>query len=182
MKLAAQWDADAVAPLLRGMAKAAPRRTVAAAGPAAAPVEEAGLAERLAALSADERLKTVLDLVCGHAAAVLGYSDAHAVGPEKGFTDLGIDSLAALELRNRLGAATEMRLPATLIFDYPSPLPLARHLLTELVGQDDEPAADVPEQAPAAQEIAAIAGMDLADLVRTALGGNTVTDERGELQ
>ncbi|MBP2327117.1 acyl transferase domain-containing protein/acyl carrier protein [Kibdelosporangium banguiense] len=182
VKLAAQWDADAVAPLLRGMAKAAPRRTVAAAGPAAAPVEEAGLAERLAALSADERLKTVLDLVCGHAAAVLGYSDAHAVGPEKGFTDLGIDSLAALELRNRLGAATEMRLPATLIFDYPSPLPLARHLLTELVGQDDEPAADVPEQAPAAQEIAAIAGMDLADLVRTALGGNTVTDERGELQ
>ena len=179
VKLAELRDADRLAPLLRGLVTAAPRRTAAAAGPKAA-APEAGFASKLAGLSAAERETAALELVCEHAAAVLGYDDASAVGVEKGFTDLGIDSLAALELRNRLGAACGLRLPATLIFDYPSPLPLAKHLLTELLPEIGEPAGEVA-QANGTDEVAAIAAMDLADLVRSAMGG-TDTDERGESQ
>ncbi|WP_328603680.1 type I polyketide synthase [Amycolatopsis sp. NBC_00345] len=184
VKLAELRDVDAVAPLLRGLVTAAPRRVAAAAGPqAAAPV--AGFADRLVTLSPDEREQAALELVREHAAAVLGYDDASAVGAEKGFTDLGIDSLAALELRNRLGAASGLRLPATLIFDYPSPVPLAKHLLAELLPEIgsavEETAAGEAASANGTDEGAAIAAMDLADLVRSAMGGNP-TDERGESQ
>ncbi|MBB4689011.1 type I polyketide synthase [Amycolatopsis jiangsuensis] len=189
VRLADLKAADRLSPLLRGLVATAPRRTAAVAVPAA---PEAGFADKLATLAADERDTAALELVCEHAAAVLGYDDGSAVGAEKGFTDLGIDSLAALELRNRLGAATGLRLPATVIFDYPSPLPLARHLLAELA---PEPAPE--EQAGAAngtdggteggtvngtdETAASVAAMDLADLVRSAMGG-TGTDERGESQ
>jgi acyl transferase domain-containing protein/acyl carrier protein len=182
VKLADPRDTDTVAPLLRGLVKAGQRR-VASAAPAA-PVEELSLADRLSAMDTEERDRTVLELVCGHAAAVLGYENATDVGVEKGFTDLGIDSLAALELRNRLGAATGLRLPATLIFDYPSPLPLAQYLLVELLPELDEP----EEVAEVTGNADAIAGMDLADLVRTALGEtksgsvDTRSEERGESQ
>ncbi|MEV6875984.1 type I polyketide synthase [Amycolatopsis sp. NPDC051128] len=179
VKLAGLRDADRVAPLLRGLVTAAPRRAAAAAGPATA-APEAGFAEKLTGMSADERETALLQLVCEHAAAVLGYDDATAVGVEKGFTDLGIDSLAALELRNRLGAACGLRLPATLIFDYPSPLPLTRFLLGELLPELGEPVEEVAE-ANGTDEVAAIAGMDLADLVRSAMAG-TQTDERGDSQ
>jgi pimaricinolide synthase PimS1 len=178
VKLTGLRDADRVAPLLRGLVTAAPRRVAAVGGPVAAP--ETGLADRLSGMSADERESAVVALVCEHAAAVLGYDDASAVGVEKGFTDLGIDSLAALELRNKLGAVSGLRLPATLIFDYPSPLPLARHLLAELLPEIGEPTGEVAE-ANGTDEVAAIAAMDLADLVRSAMTG-TQTDERGESQ
>ncbi|MER6900738.1 type I polyketide synthase, partial [Amycolatopsis sp. NPDC000740] len=168
-------DADRASALLKGLVTAGPRRAAVASSAAATP--EAGFADKLATLPADERDSAALNLVREHTAAVLGYDDASAVGVEKGFTDLGIDSLAALELRNRLGAATGLRLPATLIFDYPSPLPLARHLLAELA-----PASAVPveeELNGTDDAAAAVASMDLADLVRSAMGG---TDERGESQ
>jgi acyl carrier protein len=176
VKLAELKDADRPAALLRGLVTAAPRRAAVAGPKAAAP--ETGLAERLTGLSAQERDATVLELVREHTAAVLGYDDASAVGVEKGFTDLGIDSLAALELRNRLGAASGLRLPATLIFDYPSPMPLTRHLLAELLPEIGEPVEEVAE-ANGTDEVAAIASMDLADLVRSAMSGDQ-TDERGE--
>ena len=179
VKLADLREADRIAPLLRGLVTATPRRAAAAAGPVAA-APEAGFAEKLTGMSADERESALLQLVCEHAAAVLGYDDASAVGVEKGFTDLGIDSLAALELRNRLGAACGLRLPATLIFDYPSPLPLTRFLLGELLPELGEPVEEVAE-ANGTDEVAAIAGMDLADLVRSALAG-TQTDDRGDSQ
>jgi pimaricinolide synthase PimS1 len=187
VKLAGLRDADRLAPLLRGLVTATPRRAAAAAGPATA-APEAGFAEKLTGMSADERETALLQLVCEHAAAVLGYDDASAVGVEKGFTDLGIDSLAALELRNRLGAACGLRLPATLIFDYPSPLPLTRFLLGELLPELGEPEAALSRESAVVggvstgtDEAAAIAGMDLADLVRSAMAG-TDTDERGDSQ
>ncbi|MER5935653.1 type I polyketide synthase, partial [Streptomyces sp. NPDC002054] len=90
------------------------------------------LAARLLGLPAAEHEGVLLELVSGHVAAVLGHSGAGSVDAERAFRDLGFDSLTAVELRNVLKTETGLRLPPTLIFDYPTPAALARHLLTEL--------------------------------------------------
>jgi acyl carrier protein len=111
-----------------------------ATGPAtASPDQAASLRLQLAGLTAPEQDALMLDLVRAHAAAVLGHAAAEAIEADRAFTELGFDSLTAVELRNRLHAATGLQLPATLVFDYPAPDVLARHLHEQL-GRPDSPA------------------------------------------
>ena len=146
--------------LLRGYAARTTAAAPLAPAPRAAAPEPETLAARLAPLSRKERLPALLDLVRGHTAAVLGYDDPAQIRATTGFTDLGLDSLAALQLRNRLTPVTGLRLPATLIFDYPSPTSLADHLLTELF----------PEQPAEQTQRSTIEDMDVDALVRAAMG------------
>ena len=92
----------------------------------------AALAVRLAATPEDEREGLLVDLVRAQVATVLGHASPEMVDVQRAFKELGFDSLAAVELRNRLNTATGLRLPATLIFDYPTTSAAARHLLDEL--------------------------------------------------
>ncbi|MFE0461517.1 SDR family NAD(P)-dependent oxidoreductase [Kitasatospora sp. NPDC058965] len=149
-------------PLLREVAQAAPARRApraAAAAKPAEPVQQGGLEQRLAPLDAAERERVLLDLVRTHVAAVR-HDEPDAIDLGRGFTEMGLDSLAAIELRNRLQTATGMRLPATLMFDYPNPGALARFLLEELQPQlpaaPAAAAAAAPTGAPAAGDDAAL--------------------------
>lgn len=106
-----------------------------ASGPvdgASAAEAAAALAARLATLSEDEQLRVLSGLVCTHAAAVLGHPGADAVDADLSFQDLGLDSLGAVELRNRLSQTTGITLPATIAFEHPTPASIARHVLVSL--------------------------------------------------
>ncbi|MEI5103837.1 beta-ketoacyl synthase N-terminal-like domain-containing protein [Streptomyces sp. PmtG] len=161
-----------VAHLLRGLVRSTVRRT-------ADPASRSALAQSLAGLTEGEREKALLDLVRTHAAAVLGHSSAHAVEPDRAFRELGFDSLSSVELRNHLNAATELRLPATLVFDHPNPAALAAFISAELAGS---PAVAAPTHTAVAvsDEPIAIVGMSCRypggvntpeDLWRLVLGG-----------
>ncbi|WP_342746404.1 SDR family NAD(P)-dependent oxidoreductase, partial [Streptomyces monashensis] len=89
------------------------------------------LSDRLAGHTAAEQEALLLALVRSQAAVVLGHSEAEEVRADTAFKDIGFDSLTSVELRNRLREATGLKLPPTLVFDYPTPQALARHLLGE---------------------------------------------------
>ncbi|WTW58970.1 SDR family NAD(P)-dependent oxidoreductase (plasmid) [Streptomyces sp. NBC_00012] len=131
------------------------------AAPKSAEQGTEALRARLSGASAGEHEQILLALVSGQAAAVLGHTSTEAVQPSRAFRDLGFDSLTAVELRNLLGSSTGLALPATLVFDYPTPLVLARHLRDELAGTSTDPAHDQPLAAPAAldDDPIAIVGM-----------------------
>ena len=93
----------------------------------------ASLADSLRAVGDSEQNRILLRLVRGHASTVLGHGGAEGIGPRQAFQEVGFDSLAAVNLRNSLGAATGLKLPATLIFDYPTPEALVGYLRTELL-------------------------------------------------
>ncbi|WP_326695905.1 type I polyketide synthase [Streptomyces sp. NBC_01754] len=95
---------------------------------------ESELRQQLMGVTATERRQMVLDLVRAQAAQVLGHAGAEAIEPGRAFRDLGFDSLMAVELRNLLTTHTGSPLPATLVFDYPSPLVLSDYLLAQLTG------------------------------------------------
>jgi len=94
-------------------------------------VSMTGLRARLQGLTAEQRQRELVELVCSNAAAVLGHAAAD-VSAEHAFQELGFDSLTAVELRNRLKIATGLTLSPTLIFDHPTPSALAGHLGTQL--------------------------------------------------
>ncbi|WP_275563061.1 SDR family NAD(P)-dependent oxidoreductase, partial [Streptomyces sp. 5-6(2022)] len=138
-------------PLYRGLVRTPVRRAAAGGrGPAApeavADTGEGTLAQRLAGQSEAQRQRTVLDLVRRQVAAVLGYASKDQVGAEQAFKELGFDSLTAVELRNRLNAATGLKLTATLVYDYPTPVALARHLRQEVAPEAEGPEVSVLEE------------------------------------
>ncbi|MFI9383507.1 SDR family NAD(P)-dependent oxidoreductase [Kutzneria sp. NPDC052558] len=149
--LRAEADNGTLTPMLRGIirprARGAERHST------------SDISAKLAALPDNEsRDRLLLDLVRAETAAVLGHASADAIDVERGFFDMGFDSLTALELRNRLGAATGSRLTTAAIFDYPTPAAMAGHLRRSRF--PDEAAEELPD---------AIDVMDLDDLVQLAL-------------
>ncbi|WP_405632148.1 SDR family NAD(P)-dependent oxidoreductase [Streptomyces sp. NBC_00016] len=138
--------------LLRGLVRAGRRVARAAAG------HSGGLVRRLAGLPPAEQESALLTIVQTEAGAVLGFSGPELAQGTRGFSDIGFDSLTAVELRNRLSAATGVKLPATLIFDYPTPSVLARHLREQLGDTAGAPAPAVAVVA-APDEPIAIVGM-----------------------
>jgi acyl transferase domain-containing protein len=109
-------------------------------GGADAPITSrwAGRTEQLRALPPDEQHRRLLELVCLHAATVLGHSGGHDIDAQRAFGDLGFESLTGVELRNRLTTETGLALSRTLIFDYPTPTALAAYLQQLLHGDRDE--------------------------------------------
>ncbi|MEU7909164.1 SDR family NAD(P)-dependent oxidoreductase, partial [Actinoplanes sp. NPDC049118] len=152
LDLAAMRAHGEVPALLSGLVRSRIRRTGAATGATAQ-----DLARRLAGRPDTERRELLLDLVRTQVAQVLGHAGADAVDPGRAFQDLGFDSLTAVELRNRLGTVTGLRLSATVVFDYPSVLALAGHLRDELLGV--EPVAPVVELSRVSDDPIVIVGM-----------------------
>ncbi|MFF4085204.1 SDR family NAD(P)-dependent oxidoreductase, partial [Streptomyces sp. NPDC001777] len=143
-RLRAQADSGSLAAVLGGLVRTRTRtRRAVATG-----VTTDGASHPFAHLSGAELDKALLDMVRGHAAAVLGHSAPDAIRADSKFKTLGFDSLSSVELRNRLNAATRLRLSATAVFDHPTPTAMVAHLRGELC-DDADTATGTTAQAPA---------------------------------
>ncbi|MEU3664534.1 SDR family NAD(P)-dependent oxidoreductase [Streptomyces sp. NPDC032940] len=103
------------------------------------------LAEQLAGVPEADRIQVVHELVQTHVAAVLGHASASTIDTGSSFKELGLDSLAAVELRNRLTKATGLRLPTTLVFDHPTPAAVAGLLHDRARGEQDDGSSPMDE-------------------------------------
>ncbi|WP_031091451.1 type I polyketide synthase, partial [Streptomyces sp. NRRL WC-3549] len=143
-----------VPPLLRDLVQI--HRTRAAGSGVA---RGAALADRMAGLSSADRERLVDGLVKAQVATVLGYASSRDIEATQAFKELGFDSLTAVELRNRLAAATGLHLPATLVFDYPTPADLAAFVLSQALGDQTGSTHDTAVDVVAADDPIAIVGM-----------------------
>ncbi|MEU6593912.1 SDR family NAD(P)-dependent oxidoreductase, partial [Streptomyces sp. NPDC046881] len=153
-------DGTGIPSILHGVVRPAARRTATAA---AAPAGQS-LAQRLAGRTPQERGELLLDLVRVQVAAALGVANPATVDADRAFKDMGFDSLTAVEFRNRLTEATGVRLPATLVFDHPTPAALVDLLQEQL--------------RPAAPETAGeLSVLDELDRLERAMAGGADGDE-----
>ncbi|MEU7135934.1 SDR family NAD(P)-dependent oxidoreductase [Streptomyces sp. NPDC046261] len=155
--------ATGVSALLRELVRVpAARRTVAPAAGSGA----ASWPERLAPLSEQDRRETLKDVVRAEIAAVLGHPKPETVRTDQEFKQLGFDSLTSVELRNRLNTATGLKLPAMLIFDYPTPDAIVDLLLATFVPEEADP------------EIRILADADHMDAAMSAFSGDSKAHAR----
>ncbi|MGA5819075.1 type I polyketide synthase [Kitasatospora sp. NPDC094028] len=163
LDVAALRQQESVPALLRGLVPARPQPVEDRSGPA--------IAQRLADLMPDEQRTQLLDLLLSTAAVVLGYPDVDDIDAEMSFNEIGFDSLSGMEFRNQVKKDTGVQLPATVIFNYPTPATLAVRI-QELLFPKDEPDADLPagdEDLAADQLDDEIDGLDLDDLIQRAM-------------
>ncbi|WUJ33209.1 type I polyketide synthase [Streptomyces sp. NBC_00386] len=177
LNLQASGSAQTASPLLRTLA----RTSTGPGGSAGPETTDVPLEQQLRSLPADEAQTLLLDAVRTQTALVLGHADTGRVAPAVTFKTLGIDSLTALELRNKLAAVTGLKLPATLVFDHPTPTAVAHFLGTRIT-----PDPGAGQQSPAdhlAQEIEHL-GARLEDAFRTLAEQDraTISTLLGELQ
>jgi 5-hydroxydodecatetraenal polyketide synthase CpkA len=150
--VALRGGGESLSPLLRALAPQSTKRPTASGARngsnnrTASSTNErdgAALVARLAAVPETERDRVLTDFVRGHVAAVLGHADPAAVVSDRSFRDLGFDSLTAVELRNALSRGAGLRLPASLVFEHPTPIAVSRHLralLADALAAEQEPA------------------------------------------
>ncbi|MDV3266698.1 type I polyketide synthase, partial [Mycobacterium avium] len=151
--LRVKFDGGTLPPMFVDLINAPTRRQV--DDSLAAAKSKSALLQRLEGLPEDEQQAVLLDLVRSNIATVLGSSSPEAIHPDRAFQELGFDSLTAVEMRNRLKAATGLALSPTLIFDYPNSAALAGYMYRELVGTSGQPAAAA---APGEAEIQRVVG------------------------
>jgi mycoketide-CoA synthase len=146
--LRTKFDGGTLPPMFVDLINAPARRQV--DDSLAAAKSKSALRQRLESLPEDEQHALLLDLVRSHIATVLGNTTPEAIDPDKAFQELGFDSLTAVEMRNRLKAATGLALSPTLIFDYPNSAALAGYFHQELVGASTQ---QTQQAAPGEAEI-----------------------------
>jgi acyl transferase domain-containing protein/acyl carrier protein len=160
---AALRELETVPAVLRGL--------VAPAGPRRPRVEESSeppVVRQLAALPPEERAGEMLELLMATSALVLGYPSTDDIDAEMSFKEIGFDSLSGVEFRNHVKKDTGVEIPATIIFNYPTPAALAVHLVDRMFGGDG-PAADEPDEAAADDETdEEIDALDVEDLIQRA--------------
>ncbi|MEW1552254.1 type I polyketide synthase, partial [Streptomyces tsukubensis] len=143
--------------VLRSLVRTDPAALVGGSRQGPEPGSGPSLSERLAGLTEAEADDAVLELIREQVAVVLGHRGSDAVPADEAFKDLGFDSLTAVELRNRLGAATGLAFASTLVFDHPTPQALAEHVRGRIAATAGEEGAVREAGAPVLAEIEGLA-------------------------